>query len=141
MLDGAVPNLARHVFLYPRALTVYPDWMVAADEQVSRLRAATARWGDDESFAALIHELRTVPVFVERWSIFAATDKRRGTTRIMHPDLGGLHLDYEVLLLPDEVDEQRLITWMPADEATADALARRAETAVLTSPAQLRVIG
>jgi transcriptional regulator with XRE-family HTH domain len=141
MLDGAVPNLARHVFLYSRAPTVYPDWIVAADEQVSRLRAATARWGDDESFAALMNELRTVPVFVERWSIFAATDKRRGTTRITHPDLGGLRLNYEVLLLPDEVDEQRLITWMPADEATADALARRAETAVPTSPAQLRVIG
>jgi transcriptional regulator with XRE-family HTH domain len=141
MLERAVPNLARHVFLYPRAPTVYPDWMAAADEQVSRLRAATARWGDDESFAALVDELRTVPAFVERWSIFATTEKRRGTTRIVHPDLGGLRLNYEVLLLADDVDEQRLITWMPADQATADALARSGQTAVPTSPAQLRVIG
>ena len=37
----------------------------------------------------------------------------------MHPDLGRLRLNYEVLLLPDDVDEQRLITWLPADEATA----------------------
>lgn len=141
MLDGAVPNLARHVFLHPRAPTVYPDWMAVADEQVSRLRAATARWGDDDSFVALMDELRAVPAFVERWSTLATTEKRRGTTRIAHPYIGGLLLNYEVLLLPDDVDEQRLITWMPADEVTADALARSADTAVPTSPAQLRVIG
>ena len=45
MLDGAVPNLARHVFLHPDARTVYPDWVAAADEQVSRLRAATGPLG------------------------------------------------------------------------------------------------
>ena len=95
------------MFLHPGAPTLYPDWMAAADEQVSRLRAATLRWGDDDSFAALVDELRTVPAFIERWSIFAATEKRRGTTRIVHPDLGGLRLNYEVLLLPDDVDEQR----------------------------------
>ena len=63
-----VPNLARHVFLHPDARTVYPDWVAAADEQVSRLRAATARWGDDDDFAALMDELRTAPDFIERWS-------------------------------------------------------------------------
>jgi transcriptional regulator with XRE-family HTH domain len=119
MLEGTVPNLARHVFLHPSARTVYPDWMAAADEQVSRLRAATGRWGDDESFAALMDELRTAPDFIERWSVFATTEKRRGTTRIVCPDIGRLRLNYEVLLLPDDVDEQRLITWLPADDATA----------------------
>ena len=59
----------------------------------------------------------------------------------MHPDLGRLRLDYEVLLLPDDVDEQRLVTWLPADDATAIALARTGDAAVPTSPAQLRVIG
>jgi transcriptional regulator with XRE-family HTH domain len=141
MLDGAVPNLARHVFLHPDARTVYPDWGAAADEQISRLRAANARWGEDDAFTALMDELRTAPEFIERWSIFAATEKRRGTTRIVHPDLGRLRFNYEVLLLPDDLDEQRLITWLPADDATALALARAGDTAVPTSPAQLRVIG
>ena len=57
----------------------------------------------------------------------------------MHPDLGRLRLNYEVLLLPDDVDEQRLITWLPADDATARALT--GDRVVPTSPAQLRVIG
>jgi hypothetical protein len=141
MLEGAVPNLARHVFLYPNARTVYPDWKAAADEQVSRLRAAAGRWGDDHSFAALIDELRTAPDFVARWSSFPATEKRRGTRRIVHPEVGRLRFNYEVLLLPDDVDEQRLVTWLPADEATANALASTGDTASPVSPARLRVIG
>lgn len=138
MLDDATPNLARHVFLHPDAQTVYPDWVAAADEQVSRLRAAAQRWGDDEGFAALIDELHTTPEFAKRWSTFPTTDKRRGTMQLMHPDIGRLRLNYEVLLLPDDLNEQRLITWLPADDATARAIA---DTAVPTSPAQLRVIG
>ena len=59
----------------------------------------------------------------------------------MHPVSGRLRLDYEVLILPDDVDEQRLITWLPADDATAIAFARTGNAAVPTSPAQLRVIG
>ena len=141
MFDGPVPNLARHVFLHPDARTVYPDWVAAADQQVSRLRAASTRWGDDDDFVALMDELRTAPDFTERWSTFGTTETRRGTSQIVHPDLGRLRLDYEVLLLADDVDEQRLITWLPADDATAVAFARTGDTAVPTSPAQLRVIG
>jgi len=141
MLDGAVPNLARHVFLHPSAPTVYPDWIAAADEQVSRLRAATECAGDDEIFATLMDELRTAPGFVERWSIVPTTEKRRGTQRINHPHIGALRLNYEVLLLPDDVAGQRLVTWLPADDATTNALARIGETAVPTSPAHLRVLG
>jgi transcriptional regulator with XRE-family HTH domain len=141
MLDGAVPNLARHVFLHPAARRVYPDWIAAADEQVSRLRAATARWGDDHDFAVLMDELRTSPEFNERWSLFAATEERRGMTRIVHPDSGRLRFNYEVLRLADDVDEQRLITWLPADDSTAAAFAGAGDTAVPSSPAQLRVIG
>jgi transcriptional regulator with XRE-family HTH domain len=141
VFDDALPNLARHVFLHPQARTVYPDWIAVADEQVSRLRAAAGRWGDDDDFKALVDDLRTAPEFNERWSLFAATEKRRGTMRLAHPDLGRLRLSYEVLLLPDDVDEQRLITWLPADDAIATALSDVGAKAVPTSPAQLRVIG
>ena len=140
MLEKAEPNLARYVFLHRDARTVYTDWTAAADDQVARLRAASVRWGDNERFVALLDELRTAPNFVERWSKFATKEKRRGTTRILHPDFGSLRINYEVLL-PDEVDEQRLITWLPADDSTADAFASLGETATPSSPAQLRVIG
>src|SRR6202022_3107568 len=90
--------------------------VTAADEQFSRLQHATDRWGDDESFAALMDELRASPAFVERWSIVPTTEKRRGTKRIKHPHLGPLRLNYEVLLLPDDIVGQRLVTWLPADD-------------------------
>jgi hypothetical protein len=141
MLDDATPNLARYVFLHPSARAISPDWEAAADEQVSRLRTASGRWGDDHGFAALMEELRAAPDFNKRWSSFATTEKRRGTKRIVHPQLGRLRLNYDALVLPDDDVEQRLITWLPADEATAAALARTGETALPTSPAQLRVIG
>jgi transcriptional regulator with XRE-family HTH domain len=140
MLEGAEPNLARYVFLHWAARAVYPDWTAAADDQVGRLRAATARWGDNERFTKLMNELREAPDFVERWSRFATVEKRRGATRILHPDFGHLRINYEVLL-PDEVDEQRLITWLPADDSTADAFASLGDTTTPSSPAQLRVIG
>jgi hypothetical protein len=111
MLESAEPNLARYVFLHRDARSVYPDWTAAADDQVARLRAASVRWGDNEQFAKLMDGLRTAPDFVERWSKFARTEKRRGATRILHPDFGHLRINDEVLL-PDEVDEQRLITWL-----------------------------
>jgi transcriptional regulator with XRE-family HTH domain len=141
MLDDAMPNLARYVFLHPDARTVYPEWVAVADEQVSRLRAATARWGDDHDFALLMDDLRAAPDFNQRWSTFPTTERRRGTTRIAHPDMGRLRLNYEVLLLADDIDEQRLITWLPADDATAAALAGAGDNPVPSSPAQLRVIG
>jgi transcriptional regulator with XRE-family HTH domain len=141
MLDGAVPNLARHVFLHPDARTVYADWTAAADEQVSRLRAAAGRWGDDRDFIELMDGLRATPEFVERWSTFPTTEKRRGTKRLVHPEFGRLRFNYEVLLVSDDVDEQRLVTWLPADEATSTALTRTGDEAVPTSPAQLRVMG
>jgi transcriptional regulator with XRE-family HTH domain len=140
MLENAEPNLARYVFLHREARTIYPDWPAAADDQVGRLRAASVRWGDNERFTKLMDELRTAPDFVERWSKFATTERRRGTTRILHPEFGRLRINYEVLL-PDDVDEQRLITWLPADDSTAEAFSSLGDTAAPSSPAQLRVIG
>jgi hypothetical protein len=140
LLDGPLPNLARHVFTHPSARTVYPDWALTADEQVSRQHVATGRWGDDASFLALLDELMSAPEFIARWSSFATADKRRGTIRIVHPDFGRLRFNYETLLLPDDVDEQRFVTWLPADDGTAAALARAGESAVPMSPARLRVI-
>ena len=46
---------------------------------------------------------------------------RRGTKVVRHPVTGDLRIDYEVLHLDDGAD-QRIVAWLPADEATGDAL-------------------
>jgi hypothetical protein len=68
------------------------------------ITASTSSTRALNALAALLDELRTVPDFVERWSM-SATEKRRGTRRIVHPGLGRLQLNYEVLLPADDVDE------------------------------------
>jgi transcriptional regulator with XRE-family HTH domain len=138
-LDDPLPNLARYVFLYPDATSVYGDWDAAADEQASLLRGASLPWRDDSGFIALLAELEAVPAFATRWSAHQVTDKRRGTKTLVHPDLGQLQIDYEALLLGDD-SGQRLYAWLPADAATAKAFDQGA-AATPVSPAQLRVVG
>jgi hypothetical protein len=60
--------------------------------------------------------------------------------RLRHPDAGDLRLAYDVLALPDD-GEQRLVTWLPADEATGASLQVLLAGTAPASPAQLRVVG
>jgi transcriptional regulator with XRE-family HTH domain len=113
-------NLARFTFLDEAARTAYPDWARAADEQASQLRGAFLLWGTDPSFAELVGDLRQDPEFESRWVRHPVAEKRRGLKRLQHPELGELRLAFEVLMLPG--DDLRLVTWLPADEATSAAL-------------------
>jgi hypothetical protein len=103
-------------------------------ELVAHLRAARVRLGPSASFEAMLERLQEVPEFASCWSAHAVAETRRGEQRVLHPDAGELRLAFEVLLLPDDGD-QRLITWMPADDQTAQALA------ILTSGAAARGAG
>jgi transcriptional regulator with XRE-family HTH domain len=140
MLDDASPNLARYLFTHPAATTAYLDWDGAADDQVRTLRAATVRWCLDDGLDALIAELSELSTFTERWSRHAVEEKRRGVKRLGHPIAGELAIAYEVLLLPDDTG-QRLVSWLPADDATARALSDLVAVPTPTSPARLRVVG
>lgn len=133
------PNLARFVFLHPDARTVFPDWDDAADAQVALLRAASIQLADEAPFQALLEELQAEPAFAERWACHPVAEKRRGTKRLVHPAAGELRLQFEALGLADE--GQRLITWLPADDATAAALEALLREPSPVSPAVLRVVG
>jgi transcriptional regulator with XRE-family HTH domain len=140
LLDGPSPNLVRFTFLDPRARTAYPAWSALADDQVAVLRDAQVRWRHDERMHDLVEELLLVPDFAARWHAHDVARKRRGTKALLHPVAGSLRIDDEVLLLADDTD-QRLITWLPADDATAHAFDVLTATDVPVSPAQLRVVG
>ena len=122
----------------PRA--TFPDWSSAADEQANRLRAAELRWGEDPAFVALVDELLAIPEFAARWPAHDVAQRHRANNRLLHPDLGDLSIVYEVLDLPDD-GGQRLVAWLPADNATAAALRTARAGAVTTGPPQLRVVG
>jgi transcriptional regulator with XRE-family HTH domain len=125
MLEATVgtarPNLARFVFTHPAARMVYPEWRTAADEQVGRLRRTAACYSHEPAVAALVEELRQDPEFEARWAAHPVGEKRRGSKRLAHPEVGDLVLDYEVLDLADDTGLQ-MVTWIAADAATADRL-------------------
>ncbi len=134
-----VPNLVRHAFLHPQARVAYADWDQVADVEVARLGAVSCQLQAQPAFTALLDDLLAVPAFAERWHAHPITTRRRGREHLIHPAFGDLHLDYEALGLA--TDDLHLIAWLPADDATAAALARAVAAEHPVSPAQLRVVG
>ena len=121
VLDGDRPNLIRFTFADRRARVAYPDWDDVADEQVANVQHAY-RPSDDE-WAALLADLEagSGPAFTDRWDARLVARKRSGVKRIVHPEVGEVRVAFETLDLPDD-DEQRLVVYLPADDAAAAAL-------------------
>jgi transcriptional regulator with XRE-family HTH domain len=118
LLDERRPNLTRFVFTDDRARSVFPDWELLADERAYDLWLASA-----EEAKLLVVELAAVagPAFTER--VDSHEVPRGGPQRWCHPAAGELRFEREVLELP-ATDAQQLVVFLPADEATGDALIR-----------------
>jgi transcriptional regulator with XRE-family HTH domain len=119
--NGSPPNLVRFVFAHPAARRVYPEWRTTADEQVARVRRAAGHWSHDPATVALIEQLRVDTEFEVRWHAHPVAERRRGTKRMTHPEVGDLYFDFEVLELPAD-SELQMITWLAADAATKTRL-------------------
>ncbi|WP_063048706.1 helix-turn-helix transcriptional regulator [Nocardia arthritidis] len=117
----APPNLARFVFRLPGARNIYPDWEHIADATVATLKQGPFR--ADPHIAALADELTVTvgPAFADRVETVPSLAAATGITRLAHPGAGSLRLAYESLELSAD-DDQRVIVYLPADDATAAAL-------------------
>ncbi|WP_460065479.1 helix-turn-helix transcriptional regulator [Streptomyces sp. YKOK-I1] len=94
-------NLVRRFFLDPAARTLFPeeDHPDHARAQVANLRAVTAARPDDPEPAALVAELRTgSEEFARLWDAHEVSLRHKATKRFLHPLVGLLDLDCEVLL-------------------------------------------
>jgi transcriptional regulator with XRE-family HTH domain len=135
LLDAKPPNLARFVFADARARATFPDWSRVADNQVRHLRAQ-AIW-DGRHAPRLAADLTAAgPAFTERWHAPPAVPDRTGVERWVHPEVGELRLAYETMDLA-EADDQRMVVYLPADEASSAALDRLAGR----RPGALRAVG
>lgn len=141
LLDGPRPNLARYAFLHPQAKEVFDDWETVAAQQISRLRPAAAWFADDPRMQALLVELMDDADFVARWDGRLVGEERSGAVLVHHP-LGDLSMSYETLRLGTSW-EQRVLVWLPADEATTAIFAALAAgtTPTATRGSRLRVVG
>jgi hypothetical protein len=119
--DRAVPpvNLARFVFLDPRAVEFYGDWDGIAAAAVGSLRAEAGRDPYDRALADLVGELSLgSEQFRMRWSAPDVDYYRSGTQPFHHPLVGDLTLNYDTLELP--ADPGQTIVAYTAEPGTAD---------------------
>jgi transcriptional regulator with XRE-family HTH domain len=98
-------NLAKFMFLHPRAADYYIDWSDDADNMVATLRAHAGESSQDEELSRMIDELRTRSVeFEQRWSAHNVRFHHSGTKRLYHPVVGELEFVYEPFTFPDNPD-------------------------------------
>jgi hypothetical protein len=137
LLDDDPPNLLRYTFLRPESRDLYRDWEAIAREQVGNLRAHVATTVGDADAERLVGELTTRSTeFVAYWSCWEVAEKRTGTKQLDHPDGGALAVDFSALALP-EGGGLRLVTYLPADDASAAVLD---ELVAERSPGHLRLV-
>ncbi|AZQ34656.1 XRE family transcriptional regulator [Streptomyces cyaneochromogenes] len=94
-------NLARLFFLDPDARGLFPeeDRAEHARGHVASLRAVAAARPDDPEPAALVAELRSSSEeFARLWDEHEVSQRNRATKRFLHPLVGLLELDCEVML-------------------------------------------
>ncbi|MCX4880692.1 helix-turn-helix transcriptional regulator [Streptomyces sp. NBC_00847] len=94
-------NMVRRFFLDPTAQGLFPaeDHPERAREQVAALRAVTSARPTDPEPAALVAELRAgSEEFAQLWEEHEVAVRRASTKRFLHPVVGMLELDCEVLV-------------------------------------------
>lgn len=108
------PEVRRH---YPPHEHDYYSRLHVAD-----LRSAIARHSGDPAVAGLLARLRaTGPEFVELWERHEVAVRGRSRMRLVHPLLGPVELDSELLLAPEE-DHRVLVFTAPPGSSTAAQL-------------------
>ena len=117
---GRPVNLARFVFLDPRAHLLHPNWSDSANTSVSILRTEAGRNPYDKGLTDLVGELSTrSEEFRIRWAAHNVRLHRTGSKHFRHPAVGDLQLSFDALELPGEPG--LTLTAYSADPDTPDA--------------------
>src|SRR4051794_34206785 len=120
-------NLARFVFLDPRARLFYADWDAIADAGVGSLRTEAGRDPYNRELTELVGELSMrSDDFRVRW---ASHDVRRyasDTQRFKHPLAGDLTLAYKALEVVSDVGQTIIVYAADPGSPSAEALSRLA---------------
>ncbi|WP_446038531.1 helix-turn-helix transcriptional regulator [Streptomyces sp. SID1121] len=94
-----------------------------ARQLVADLRAATTRRGNDAASRSLVSRLRAAsPEFAVLWDRHEVAVRRSHPYRLVHPDLGRIDLDCEVLATPAADQRLRIFTPPPGGTTVLDEL-------------------
>jgi transcriptional regulator with XRE-family HTH domain len=135
----SAPNMARFIFLNPRASEFFPEWEKIANDAVAILRAEAGRDPYETALSGLIGELSTrSDEFRVRWAAHNVKFHRTGAKCLHHPIVGELSLDYEALELSGDVGQRILIYSAEAGSPSQQSLDLLASWA--NSPSQQTTI-
>ncbi len=116
-------NVARFVFLSPRARAFFPDWEGAANDLVANLRTEAGRNPYDRGLQDLVGELSTRgQAFRTRWAAHNVRHHHSGRKHLHHPVVGDLHLTYEVMALPADPGLSLVVYGAEPGSPSQDAL-------------------
>jgi hypothetical protein len=100
-LEAEEPNLARFVFLDPRARDFYVDWDLACSMTAAMLRLEAGRDPLNGELTALIGELSTLsPPFRRHWADRDVHEHRTGRKVYRHPEVGEIDMTFDVFDMP-----------------------------------------
>ncbi|MFE3187569.1 helix-turn-helix transcriptional regulator [Nocardia sp. NPDC059240] len=119
-------NIAWRWFTMPSVRAAYPaeEHDDLSRERVADLRAAATRRGYDRASTALVDELTTAsPEFADLWQRHEVAVRRRSRLRIVHPIVGPIEFDFEMLRTDSEDQRLRMFT-PPPGSAGVEALER-----------------
>lgn len=106
------PNLARRFFLGGPYRIRDSDGF--AEVAVARLRAAATRYPSDPDLTALLAQLRAgSEPFRELWAAEPTRTPGHRTKTVQHPLAGPLHVECDVLLVPEDDQQVVLVTARP----------------------------
>jgi transcriptional regulator with XRE-family HTH domain len=101
--EAEKPNLARFIFLDPRARDYYVNWPLARSMTAAMLRLEAGRDPLNHDLTALIGELSTLsPQFRTAWAEQDVHEHRTGQKTYHHPEVGEIDVTYDVFELPGE---------------------------------------
>jgi transcriptional regulator with XRE-family HTH domain len=116
-------NVARFVFLDPRARTFFLDWATAANDTVAALRTEAGSNPHDRELSDLVGELiLRSEEFATRWAAHNVRFHRSGRKDIHHPVVGDLHLTFEALTLPGDPGLTLVVYGAEPGSASEDGL-------------------
>ena len=112
------------LFTSPRMRTCLVDRDDAKRRMVAQYRAAMAEHVGEPAWKCLVQRLQDISSeFAELWLRHDVAGPENLTKRFLHPELGLLRFSYTNLWLSQRMG-MRLVSYTPADEATAEAVQR-----------------
>jgi transcriptional regulator with XRE-family HTH domain len=118
------PNMARFIFLDPRAQAFYGDWPLARRMTAAMLRLAAGRDPLNRELTALVGELSTLsPHFRRDWDRHNVHEHRTGRKVLRHPAVGDLDVTFDVFEMPGEAGLSVVTYTVEVGSESADKLA------------------